>query len=119
MPPAWPGARVLAHAGERNLVRAQSALDSDAVHLAGAGPPLWRAQHAHRPARPLDHAAIPCDLLGGADLVERPVEGLGERLMDALGVVARHEARRMPVALEQRAQLVLRDARENRGLAIL
>ena len=42
--------------GERHLVRAPRALDRQAVDLLRAGPALRRAQHDHRPARPLGHA---------------------------------------------------------------
>ena len=53
------------------------------------------------------------------DLVERAVELGGERLVHRLRVVAGDEARRVPVALQQRAQLVLGDPREHRRVGDL
>ena len=49
--------RVAAHVGERHLVRAPRALDLVAADLLRSGPALGRAQHDHRPARPLGLAA--------------------------------------------------------------
>ena len=104
---------VLREAGERHLVRAPRALGRLAVDLLRAGPALRRAQHEHRPARPLRGLACPSGALDLGDLVERAVELGRERLVDRVGIVARDEARRVAVALEQRAQLVLGDARQH------
>ena len=49
--------RVVAHLGERHLVRAPEAFHLLAVHFFRAGPALGRAQHDHRPARPPGFAA--------------------------------------------------------------
>ena len=70
--------RALADARERHLVRAPRSLDRDAVDLAGASPAFRRPEHEHRPARPLELAALPRSLLDLRDRVERAVERGGE-----------------------------------------
>ena len=111
--------RVVTDARQRHLVRSPAAFDPDSVDVVGTSPSLGRAHHDHRPTGALGAAAVARPLLDGADLVERSVERLGHRVVDALRVVARDEPRRVPVALHQRAQLVLRDPREHRRVGDL
>ena len=110
---------VVGQAGERNLVRAPRPLRRLAVDLLRPGPALRRAQDDHRPARALEIAVVARAALDLGDLVERAVERGGERLVHRLGIVAGDEARRVPVALQQRAQLVLGDPREQRRVGDL
>ena len=91
-----------------------------AVHDGGAGPALGGPEHDHRPAGALGRPAVPSGGgLDGGDLVERRVEGVRERPVDALGVVALDHVDRVAVALEQRGQLGLRDAGQHRGVGDL
>ncbi len=94
-------------------MRPERPLGRQAVDGLGTGPALRGAQHDHRPARPLGAAARASSLLDRGDLVQRAVELRRQRLVHRLGVVALDEARRVPVALEQRAQLVVGDARQD------
>ena len=60
-----------------------------------------------------------CGGLDRGDLVDHLVERRGHLLVHRRGVVALHEARRVAVALHQRAQLVARDAGEHRRVGDL
>ena len=106
----------LAH---RHLVRAPGALDRLAVDLLRAGPALGRPQHDHRPARPLGRAALARRPLDRGDLLD---DGVHDGRPSAGGrrrVVALDEVRRVPVALHQRPQLVLRDPGQDRRVGDL
>ena len=98
--------RVLAQVAERDLVGSRRA-------LARARPALRGAQHDHRPARPLAVAVLAGAPLDLRDLVERLVERGGHALVHVLRVVALDEDRPVPVALEQRGELVVRDLRQH------
>ena len=100
-------------------MRAEGALGGQAVDLLRPRPALRRAQHDHRPARALGHAALARGGLDLADLVEHLVERRGHQLVHLVGVRALDEARRVAVALEQRPQLVVRDAGEHRRIGDL
>ncbi len=93
---------VVAHAGQRHLVRAPGALDLLAVDHARAGPPLGGAQHEHRPRRAARVAAGAGGVLVLGDGVEHRVERVGQLAVDVGRVVARHDERRVAVAREQR-----------------
>ena len=110
---------VLPHVGHRHLVGAPRSLDRDAVDRRRARPALRGAQDDHRPARSPARALVTGRVLDVADLVERVVERLGERLVDELRVVTADQQRPVPVALEQRDQLALRDPREHRRVGDL
>ena len=69
------------NSGERNLVRPPRSLDRNAVDLSRAGPALRRPEDEHRPARPLEAAALPRRCLDLRDRVERAVERGGEALV--------------------------------------
>ena len=108
-----------AQVGKRHLMGAEGSLRRQAVDHLGAGPALGRAQHDHRPARPLGRADVVragsrahLDLgdLGG-DLIE----GGGHQLVHRVGVRALDEMWGVAVALEQRAQLLRGDAGEDGG----
>ena len=84
--------------GQRHLVRAPRSLDGQTVDDLRAGPPLRRAQHDHRPARPAVLAAVDARAsLDRADLAEHVVERRGELLVHERGIVARDEVR-LPAA---------------------
>ena len=104
---------VAADIRHRHLVRAPRALDRLAVDLLRARPALRRAQDDHRPARPFGRLARARRLLDPGDVVERVVERGGELAVHVRGVVAGDEQRPVAVALEERDELVLGDAREH------
>jgi hypothetical protein len=111
-------ARVVVHVGDRDLVRAPRALDLDAVDHVRPGPALRRPEHDHRPARPLGVGAVagPAGPGGGldrGDLVEHPIERLGQLAVDLRRVVAGHDVDGVAVALEELHELRLRDPGED------
>ena len=110
---------ILGELGERHLVRAERALGRQAVDLlrarsspsACAGRSSASAGAPRRPpARARWIAAISSRTASSA---------AASSLVDRLGLVALDEARRVAVALEQRAQLVLADPREHRRVGDL
>ncbi len=112
--------RVVADAGQRHLVRTPRALDLLAVDLLRAGPALGRAEDQHRPGRSLLAAARAGRELDPADVVERLAQREREPLVHR-GVVlaveaARDDPRGVAVTGEEREQLLLGDAREDRGV---
>ncbi len=102
-----------AHVRERHLVRAPRALCLVAVDLLGTGPALGRAQHDHRPARPLGLAAAARGLLDAANIGDRRIERGRHRLVHLGGVRALDEMRLVAVPDEQRLELLVADARED------
>ena len=97
--------------GERHLVGAPRALRRQAVHLLGARPALGGAQHDHRPPRALARVRAGCGVpipiitRGTLDLRDLPhhlIERGRHQLVHLPRVVALDEARRVPVALQQR-----------------
>ena len=103
---------VLGELRQRHLVGAEGALHRLAVDLLGPRPALGRAQDDHRPARPLG-GALARTRLDGGDVADHLVERLGHELVHGRRVVALDEVRLVAVADQQRAQLVVRDAREH------
>ena len=103
---------VLGQLRQRHLVGAEGALHRLAVDLLGPRPALGRAQDDHRPARPLG-VAFASTRLDGGDVADHLVERLGHELVHGRRVVALHEVGLVAVADEQRAQLVVRDARQD------
>ncbi len=98
--------RVVAHPGQRHLVRAPRARHLHAVHLLRAGPPLGRAQDDQRPPRPAPIPPAGASLvLDGAD----PAPGVGqcrcEAKMHAGQVGSLHLQHVVTVAPQQPAHL--------------
>ena len=109
--------RALPDSSKGYLVRAPRSLDRDAVDLAGARPAFRRPEHEHRPARPLELAALPRCLPGSAQS-RRGSGRARRRTVRAPPATSRHrshrdEDRRPAVALEQRLELALGDPREH------
>ena len=90
-------------------MRPPGALHRHPVHLRRAGPPLGGAHYDHRPARPLA-ATVAGAVLNGADLGEALVHHRRHFLMHNGRLVAGHVPRPIPVAAQQRVELILRDA---------
>ena len=111
--------RVLPGRGERDLVRPPGALHRQAVHHLGPGPALGGAQHDHRPGGPGQIAVDAGAVLDGADLGDDLVHGRGELLVHQLGVVALDRVRGVPVAAQQRLQLLVRDPGQHGGVGDL
>ncbi len=96
--------------GERHLVSAKGALHLLAVHDGRTGPALRRAEHDHRP----------WGMIGpGRQPVEAAVESGRQLLVDEGGIVTGHDVWGVPVAAQQRQQLLLGDARQQRGVGDL
>jgi hypothetical protein len=110
---------ILVHGGERHLMGAPEALDLMTVHLLGAGPALRTAQHDHWPACAAGCAAGARLLLDPANLQHAVLQGGGHLLVHQHRLVALDEIRHPSVALEQVAQLLVRDAGEQRGVVDL
>ena len=97
---------VLARRGERDLVRPPGPLHRQPVHHLGPGPPLGRLQHDGGPGGPGAIAVVPGPALDGADLADRRVHGGRELLVDQLRVVALDRVHLVPVAAQQRLELL-------------
>ena len=104
---------VLGQLRQRDLVGAEGALHRPAVDLLGPRPALGRAQDDHRPARALRVALARTRLDGARCRSTHLVERLGHELVHRRRVVALDEVGLVAVADEQRAQLVVRDARQH------
>ncbi len=98
--------RVRAHLRERHLVRAERPLRRQAVDFLGPCPALGRAEHDHRPPCAAGRLAGARTPLDRSDLVGDLVQGLRHQLVHPGRVRALHEPGRIPVPLEQRAQLL-------------
>ena len=99
--------------GDRNLMRAEGAFDRYAIDCLGPRPPLGRSQNNHRPARPLLESVLPGIALNALNLGEDLVERRGHHAMRRHGVIALDHIRRIPVAANQRFQLLAGNAGEN------
>ena len=102
--------RVRRQVGEGNLVRAPVVLGLLPVDLARARPALRRTKDDHRPLRPRRRPVLPCLALQRPDLRDHRLDGLGHLPMQRLRVRPLDEVRLVPVADQQRLQLVQRDA---------
>jgi hypothetical protein len=94
---------IRAHRGQRDLVRAERALDGQPVHDLRAGPALRRPHHDRGPARRAAHAGGPRRALDRGDAHERRIERRGERLVHAHRLVALDEQHLVAMALEEAA----------------
>ena len=110
---------IRAHLRQRHLVRAPRSLDRQPVHRLRARPALRRAQHDHRPARPLGSALDAGGALDGGYLLHDGVEHLGHAPVHRLRLVAVDPVDGVAVALEQRRQLVVADPCEHRRVGDL
>ena len=102
-----------------HLVGAMGALRWLTIDGLGACPALGGAQHDHRPARTLRGAALAGGTLDGRDLLDDGIHGGRHGLVHAWRVVSLHEVGVVAVALEERQQLRLGDARQHRGVGDL
>ena len=109
---SWVGVDVR----QRDLVRAPEAFQVVSVHFARGRPALGASQNDHWPARPRRLAGPPRLILEFTDLQDAVFQGRGHRLVHALGFIALHKIRGVPVADEQRLQLLVADAGQQRGL---
>ena len=111
---------MVAHLGERHLVRAPGALGRQPVDQLRAGPALRRAQHDHRPARPR-RSLVARARAAGSRRSRRATSSSVAAISPCIsvGVRALDEPRRVAVALEQRPQLVAGDPREHRRVGDL
>ena len=110
---------VIAHRGDRNLVSPPGPLHRQPVHHLGPGPALGRLQHDGRPGRPGQVALFPGPALDGADLADRRVHGGRELLVHQLGIVAFDRVHGVPVAAQQRVELVGPDPGQHRRVGDL
>ncbi len=105
---------VVAHVGDRNLVRAEGAFDLLAVDLARSGPALGRAQHERRPAWPSVNAAfLARGLLNAADACQALIEHRGQSSVDREQLVAGHEVRFVAVTGQQLGDVHVAGAAEH------
>src|SRR5919198_315629 len=94
-------------------------LDRKAVYFLRTGPTLRRPQDDHRPARTGGYPAFTRTVLYFLDRVERVVEGGGELLVNGDWFVPGDDERIPAVALEERHELFLGDAGEDRRVCDL
>ncbi len=107
------------HLGQRHLVRSPGPLGGQPVDELRPGPPLGALEDDHRPCGPGGVAGLARVLLDGGDLGDHRVERLRHQLVHLRRVVARDPVHLVPVALEQRGELLLGDARQHRGVGDL
>ena len=105
----------LVHVAHRDLVAAPVVFALEPVDRGRAGPALGRAQHEHRPRRPIAEAVRARHGLDPRDLFESLVEGRSHLLVHRHWLVPLDEVRPVAVALEQLPELVLGDAGQERG----
>jgi hypothetical protein len=110
---------LLLEVGDRHLVGAEGALDLDPVDLLGPGPALGRAEHDHRPARARLQLSAAGRGLDPRDLLQRLVQGPRHQPVHGCWIAAADEQRPVAVALEERPQLGLGDARQHSGIGDL
>ena len=111
--------RVVAYAGDRDLVGTPGTLDREPVDHLRARPALGRAQDDHRPADMHERPAAARGVLDLGDLVDGDVERVGQVAVHLGGLVAGDHERAPAVAGKQRGQLVVGDAREDRRVGDL
>ena len=97
---------VALHLAEGHLVRAPGPFRGLAVHDLRPRPSLGRAQNHHRPARPLPEPVGAGLLLNGLDVRHRRVECGRHELVHLRGIASLDEVRLVPVAVEERPQLL-------------
>src|SRR5580700_9741354 len=107
-----------ADVGERNLVRAECALDGGAVNFFGAGPAFWSAQDDHGPG-PQDgfapRAVCPRVLLNRTNFRVAAIECGGQLLMDDGRIVACDEIWRVAVTLKLCGEFFVAGTRRHGG----
>src|ERR1039458_4524760 len=78
---------------ERNLVRAEGALNRNSIHFLRAGPSFRRAEDDHRPDGLFPESCAACLLLNRLDLCIAIVQRLSQKLMHNLRIVTLDEVR--------------------------
>jgi hypothetical protein len=111
--------RVVMHVRKWHLMRSPRPLGLVTVDLFRPGPSLRGSQHDQRPARPERGLRRSRLLLHRADLADRVLERRRHCLVHHVRVTAFDEVRLVPVADEQRLQLGVTDARQDRGVGDL
>ena len=104
---------VLARRWDRNLVRPERAFDRFTVDDLRAGPAFEGAQHDRRPAGTARDTPGAGLVLDGADRVEAPVEGLGQRAVDHGRIVTLDEVHVVAVPREDGRDRVVVGAAEH------
>ena len=108
---------IFPHAVHRHLVRAEGALDRQAVHRPGPGPALGRAEHDRGPPRSRKARGVDAGTSGlrldGPDPGVAIVEDLGEARVHHQRVLAFHEMRVPAVAAQQAHDVVVVQAAEH------
>src|SRR6185312_1739762 len=105
--------RIIRKSGDRYLMRAERSLRLLPVDELGARPALGRTQHDHRPWDAMREAVLARFLLDALDVRQNGVHGGSHELVHHVWVVSGDETRIVPVASQQRRQLVVADSREN------
>ena len=106
-------ARVLVHLAHGHLMGTPVALRPLTVDLLRAGPPLGRAEHEHRPQRPLRGPVAARIGFDAPDLLDDRVQRASHELMHRLGLLPFDEIRRVAVPSEQMVQLLVTDPRQH------
>src|SRR5450432_1658974 len=106
--------RVLAHSGNRDLMRAECALDRHAVHFFWTSPTFWGAQDDHGPRRPglvfLFVWIAPKLLLDLPYAREAVIECGSEELMHAFGIVSFYKVRGVALPFVERRKFFVTGA---------
>src|SRR5215469_6803240 len=95
---------------QRDLVRSPEAFQIMSIHFSRGRPTLRATKNNHRPAWPESLSGTPCLLLEFADLQDTLFQRRSHRLVHTVRVTPFHKIRCVPVADEQRLQLLMADA---------
>src|SRR5215813_10661905 len=101
---------------QRDLVRSPEAFQIVSIHFPRRRPALGAAENDHWPAWPESFSSTPRLLLELTDLQDTLLEGSGHGLVHAGRVTAFNKIRCVPVADEERLELLMTDASKERGV---
>ncbi len=108
--------RVRSRIRKRHLVRTKRPFVRRAVDRLGAGPPLRRTEHDHRPARTFRIAPLARLRLNSPNVLDDRIERCRHGLVHDRGFMAHDVVRRPSVSAQQLIQFFARNAREDGGI---
>ena len=111
--------RVLVHLAHRNLVRAPIIFGALAINLFRARPSLRGAKHNHRPAGPILEPILTRVSLDALNFADHLLQGGRHQFVHFFRLVSLDEIGRVAITTEELIQLLVTDAGQNEGLAIL
>ena len=102
--------------GQRHLVGTPKTFNTMTAHFLRRAPTFRRAQHDHRPARPLGNASRPAFPLMLLDFENAVFDGRSHCLVHAVRIGALHEVRCPSAAPQQVLQFFVCNTRQQSGI---